>query len=87
MIRLLALSLLVMAAMSSCKKMALRHTCICDLSRTIDGQEETTGSISDQQIGTYNTASDSCKAMQERYTYTTTSNGYTEVFSATCEIE
>ena len=74
-------------SLSSCKKMALRHNCTCELKRTINGLEETTGIVSDQQLGTYNTASDSCKAMQERYTYTTNRNGYTEAFSATCEIE
>jgi hypothetical protein len=84
-------NVLVLAALllslQSCKKMALQHTCTCTLQRSINGVQEDLGTLSEKQIGSYSTASDTCARLQDQYTYTKTGPEGTEFRVAFCEID
>ena len=83
---MLVLAALVLS-LSSCQKMALQHTCTCTLQRVVNGQPEDLGTISEKQIGSYQTARDTCDKLQDDYTYDRKTNGVTENHTATCEID
>jgi hypothetical protein len=84
--KLLVFSLIALS-LSSCKKMALRHTCSCELKRSVDGKEENLGNVTKEQIGTYSRAKDNCTVMEDDYTYTTNRNGYPETYTAHCQVK
>jgi hypothetical protein len=79
--------ILLLFSLSSCKKMALQHTCTCVLQRNINGVQEDLGTLSEKQIGSYSTAKDTCDKLKDQYTYTKNSPEGIEFRTALCEID
>jgi hypothetical protein len=67
--------------------MAFQHTCICTIKRSSGGQEETVGSLSEKELGTYETANDSCERMREANTYSFNDASGTIIQTASCELD
>jgi hypothetical protein len=80
------LTCLMLCALCSCQKMAVRHTCTCEVKRNVNGVVQELGSISKNQIGTYSRASDSCTKLQDGLNYTAKTTEGVEIHTAECEI-
>lgn len=84
-------SLFILSAMllclSSCEKMAMKHTCNCTLIRIMNGKQEEVGQEQKGQIGSYEAAQDTCHNMLDAYNYTKNTTDGTEIHSAICEID
>lgn len=82
-----ALLIIAVIGLTSCKKMAVRHHCVCQVNRTLGSVEEDLGIVEKSQLGTYSNAKDTCDKMREKYNYTVEKSTGTETYTATCELD